>query len=46
MRFGKPLLVEDLEKEGLTMGTKDPYEAICLAARKALVTLKAGKEKI
>ena len=40
VRFGKPLLVADLEKEGLEMGTKDPYEAICLAARKALIELK------
>jgi len=40
VRFGKPLLSYDLEKEGLTMGTKDPYEAICLAARKALMELK------
>jgi len=42
VRFGKPLLPEDLEKEGLAMGTKDPYEAICLAARKALIELKKG----
>jgi hypothetical protein len=42
-KFGKPLLPEDLEKEGLKMGTKDPYEAICLAARKALVELKEGR---
>ncbi len=40
VRFGKPLLPEDLQKEGLSMGTKDPYEAICLAARKALIELK------
>jgi len=40
VRFGKPFLPQDLEKEGLTMGTKDPYEAICLAARKALMELK------
>jgi len=40
VKFGLPLSVEDLEKEGLTMGTQDPYEAICLAARKALVELK------
>ena len=40
VRFGKPLLPEDLEKEGLSMGTQDPYEAICLAARKALIELK------
>jgi hypothetical protein len=29
-----------LEKEGLVMGAKDSYEAICVAARKALVELK------
>jgi len=40
VRFGKPLLPQDLEKEGLSMGTQDPYEAICLAARKALIELK------
>jgi long-chain acyl-CoA synthetase len=40
VRFGKPLLPEDLQKEGLSMGTQDPYEAICLAARKALIELK------
>jgi len=40
VRFGLPLLVGDLEKEGLTMGTQDPYEAICLAARKALVEIQ------
>ncbi len=40
VRFGKPILPEDLEKEGLGMGTQDPYEAICLAARKALIELK------
>ena len=42
VRFGKPLIVEDLEREGLGMGTKDPYEAICLAARKALIELKSS----
>jgi len=40
VRFGKPLLVEDLEKEGLAMGAKDSYEAIGVAARKALIELK------
>jgi len=40
VRFGKPLLPGDLEKEGLKMGTKDSYEAICMAARKALIELK------
>ena len=38
--FGKPLFVEDLEKEGLTMGALDNYDAICVAARKALIELK------
>lgn len=40
VRFGKPLLPEDLEKEGLAMGAKDSYEAIGMAARKALIDLK------
>jgi len=40
VRFGKPLLPEDLEKEGLVMGAKNSYEAICVAARKALIELK------
>ena len=43
VRFGKPLLVEDLEKEGLAMGSKDCYDAICVAARKALIELKDKK---
>ena len=42
VRFGKPLLAEALEREGLAMGAKDSYEAICVAARKALIELKAG----
>ena len=49
VRYGKPLLIEDLEKEGLNMGSKDPYDAICVAARRALVLLKAclpaGRDK-
>jgi long-chain acyl-CoA synthetase len=40
VRFGKPLHPEDLEKEGLAMGAQNCYEAICVAARKALVELK------
>ena len=40
VRFGKPLLPEDLEKEGLAMGSQDPYDAICVAARRALIQLK------
>ena len=43
VRFGKPLLAEDLEKEGLAMGAKDRYDAICVAARKALMELKDKK---
>ena len=42
VRFGKPLLPEDLEKEGLAMGAQNSYEAIGVAARKALIKLKAG----
>ena len=40
VRFGKPLLVEDLEKEGLAMGAHNSYDAICVAAREALIELK------
>lgn len=39
--FGEPLNVQDLEKEGLAMGAKDGYEAICIAARKKLIALKS-----
>jgi long-chain acyl-CoA synthetase len=40
VRFGKPFLVKDLEKEGLACGEHNCYDAICTAARKALVELK------
>ncbi|MBF0523174.1 MAG: 1-acyl-sn-glycerol-3-phosphate acyltransferase [Candidatus Omnitrophica bacterium] len=40
VRFGTPFLPEDLEKEGLAMGAQNSYEAICVAARKALIELK------
>ena len=40
VRFGKPLLCEDLEKEGMTIGAQNCYDAICIAARKALIELK------
>ncbi len=43
VKFGKPLLPKDLEKEGLAMGAQDCYEAICIAARKTLVELKDKK---
>ncbi|MBF0490047.1 MAG: 1-acyl-sn-glycerol-3-phosphate acyltransferase [Candidatus Omnitrophica bacterium] len=42
VKFGKPLLPEDLEKQGLAMGSEDNYDAICIAARQALVELKSG----
>jgi long-chain acyl-CoA synthetase len=42
VKFGKSLLVDDLEKQGLAMGAKNSYEAICVAARKALIDLKDG----
>jgi hypothetical protein len=32
-----------LEKKGLAMGAHDPYEAICVAARLALISLKEKK---
>ncbi len=40
VRFGKPLLPEDLEKQGFAMGSENSYDAICVAARKTLVELK------
>jgi len=40
VRFGKPLLPEELEKEGLSMGAQNSYDAICVAARRALIELK------
>ena len=40
VRFGKPLIIEDLEKKGMAMGAKNGYDAICVAARKALIELK------
>jgi 1-acyl-sn-glycerol-3-phosphate acyltransferase len=43
VRFGLPLLPENLEKEGMKMGSRNSYEAICVAARKALVELKDKK---
>ena len=38
--FGEPLLPADLEKEGMAMGAKNSYAAICIAARKALLALQ------
>ncbi|MBF0252817.1 MAG: 1-acyl-sn-glycerol-3-phosphate acyltransferase [Candidatus Omnitrophica bacterium] len=40
VKFGKPLLAKDLEKEGFSMGAENSYEAICIAARKELIKLK------
>jgi len=44
VRFGKPFTPEDLEKEGLVMGSQNCYDAICVAARKALLELKEKSE--
>jgi len=44
VRFGKPLLPADLESEGLAMGAQDCYDAICVAARKALIELKSQEK--
>jgi long-chain acyl-CoA synthetase len=43
VRFGKALDPEELEKYGYELGAKDGYEAVCLAAREALITLKEAK---
>jgi long-chain acyl-CoA synthetase len=40
VRFGKPLLPGDMEKDGRLMGAQDSYSAICMAARKELLELK------
>ena len=43
VRLGKARDAEELEKEGLRMGAKDGYDAICMAARKTLKELKGEK---
>ncbi len=40
VRYGKVLDPQELEEEGFEMGAKDSYEAICIAARDALIKLK------
>lgn len=40
VKFGKILNPEDMEKRGYSLGAKDSYEAICVAAREALIKLK------
>lgn len=40
VKFGKVVEPRELEEEGLKMGAKDSYEAMCIAARKILVELK------
>jgi hypothetical protein len=42
VRFGKAVDVKGIEEEGLKLGAKDSYEAICVAAREELVRLKEG----
>jgi len=39
--FGKPLDTGKLLKEGLEMGARDDYAAICMAARKALINVSS-----
>ena len=41
--FGKVQDVETVEKEGFEMGAKDSYDAICIAARKALIKISGDK---
>ena len=43
VKFGKAINPEVLEKEGLHLGASDSYEAICIAARKALIDFKEQK---
>jgi long-chain acyl-CoA synthetase len=40
VRYGEALTPEELEKKGFSMGAKDSYEAICIAARDTLINLK------
>jgi len=40
LKFGKPVSPDDLQKQGLLMGAENNYDAICIAARKALIDLK------
>ena len=43
VKFGKPIEVDEAEKEGFKLGAKDSYEAVCMGARKVLKELK-GEE--
>ncbi len=43
VKFGRPLDPEKLEEAGYKLGAEDDYEAICLAARDALIKLKEEK---
>ena len=42
VRFGKPITLEEAEKEGQKLGAEDAYEAISLGARERLVKMKEG----
>ncbi|MFH1552885.1 MAG: lysophospholipid acyltransferase family protein, partial [Candidatus Omnitrophota bacterium] len=43
VRFGEVLDPGKMEEEGLASGAEDSYEAICVAARSALIKLKEKK---
>lgn len=45
VRFGKPLDALELQKQGLGMGAKDSYAAICIAAREHLTTMPREKSQ-
>ena len=40
--FGEPVLPGTLIKQGLALGARDEYEAICIALREKLLTLHGG----
>lgn len=42
VKLGKALDVKDLEKRGHELGARDDYDAICMAAREALIKLKTA----
>jgi len=43
VKFGKVLDPEDVEKDGYKSGARDPYSALLIGARNALINLKEGK---
>ncbi len=45
VKFGKALDQKKVEEEGYRLGARDSYEAICIAARNALIALKEGRDE-